>query len=85
MIIPIEFRIVSSICSRNSSKWRLVCDYERVLGRAALAGDEGSLGVRMPIIPWGRLASCPAYVHATPAYSDSHAIMVPIQVISAPW
>jgi len=51
----------------NSSFWgRRRGDHERMLG-GCTAGDEGGQGVRMPIIPWGRLACCPGCVQATPA------------------
>ena len=66
--------IASSTCSANSSIWRLTCDYNACLGGCTGPGD-GALGVRMPIIPWGRLASCPGCAQATPAHGDSHAIM----------
>jgi hypothetical protein len=44
-------------------------------GCTGLVMGGGSLGVRMPMIPWGRLASCPARAQPTPAHGDSHAIM----------
>jgi len=51
------------------------CDYERELGGCRLVLARMALGVRMPIIPWGRLASCPGCIQPTPAHGNLHAIM----------
>ncbi len=50
--------IVSGLCTANPSNWRFTCDHERMLGGCTGLAVRGGLGVWMPMIPRGRVATC---------------------------